>query len=215
MELSSLPLELNYKILSYLPIKSLILISWVNKHYNRICNDDYFWRDKTINDYGITRLGNGLTWKKYYFGFLKKLPVFVSYPINKIIGMIPINKYDLIRENNLIDITELIDRVRSLFINKFGDKISMRKVTYLTGHYETLYIYDDILRYHNISSIKIIIGVENMMKLGINLPKLSRLTFEQHKDVQLVVSQTNVSSDRALMSLINNDWDIVESIMEL
>lgn len=105
-DLESIPSEINYNILLSLPLNSVLTMCQVNRYYNDICKDDFFWKEKTLYDFGVKTRPIGLTWKEYYFSLsLRDISVCIYlYPsiITNIkqchfIGNITVNRGETLR----------------------------------------------------------------------------------------------------------------------
>lgn len=83
LELLNLPTELHNEILLNLPLESLLKACETSSYFRNICNDDRFWRDKTLMDYkdiAFYDKPQDLNWKKYYIKlyYSKSVPIYSS-----------------------------------------------------------------------------------------------------------------------------------------
>lgn len=75
-----LPFELNYELLYFLPIESILNICQVSQTFAVICNDDMFWMNKLNYDYpGYVKPLN-VTWRHSYLelarGIIRSFPIY-------------------------------------------------------------------------------------------------------------------------------------------
>ena len=71
--------DVDIKILNELPDEELVNMCQVNKEYNKICNNDNFWRNRILFKYPelnidiLNKYKKNRTWSQYYIHDLRKI----------------------------------------------------------------------------------------------------------------------------------------------
>ena len=78
----SLPSEILFDLLVKSSLPTLAKLCSSAGEINDICNDEYFWKTKTLQDYPNASLPSQLSWKQYYVALAQKririLPVYLN-----------------------------------------------------------------------------------------------------------------------------------------
>ena len=77
--------DVDLKILSELDDRSLLNVCATNKYVYNTCKDEYFWRNRFVNKYGIEagdRKPNERSWKNHYMQVIIDLSLFAKNPMD-------------------------------------------------------------------------------------------------------------------------------------
>ena len=105
-----IPTEINYEFLFNLSGPDLFNLCRVNRYYNAICNDETFWRQKFLYEFGPMEKPSNLTWKQFYIErFFKIIDLSID---NVRFGSVSIDPSD--------DLERIVERANQIYIHNFN-----------------------------------------------------------------------------------------------
>ena len=155
-----IPTEINYEFLFNLSGPDLFNLCRVNRYYNAICNDETFWRQKLLYEFGPMEKPSNLTWKQFYTErFFKIIDLSID---NVKFGSVLIDHSD--------DLERIVERANQIYVHNFNvNNLPLKLELVLTNgsRLKVLYPFTTMIHraitnvYEKIRGINYITGVIN------------------------------------------------------